>query len=284
MNSKAVFTKKDVVVIVLCGVFLMATLGSVGVSGRRRAKEAVCLSNLRQWGPVFLAFAADNDGYFTQGWIPEYTEPDAYKHYWMEALRAYYGNNHNLRCCPEAVVPGTDTFVEGWPGGPYGGLGTFVGWGAFPGECGQPSNAWNYVVACDYGSYGMNGFLCNPPPQTDNIFGRPTTWNWRTANVAGADNIPLLTGAQWLDAWPHHTDYPPEYDGHPWNYDHYISMLRICMNRHSGCVNSAFLDASARKVPLKCLWKLDWSRAFDPDEGPSEEEFPEWMAEFPPCE
>jgi hypothetical protein len=135
----------------------------------------------------------------------------------------------------------------------------------------------------------MNGFLCNPPPQTQYIFGRPTAWNWRTANVDGADNIPLLTGAQWLDAWPDATDEVPNYDGEAWqHYASYSHMVRVCINRHSGCVNSAFLDGSARKVPLKCLWKLKWHRRFNPDHGPTEEEFNSagdgWMAEFPPCD
>jgi hypothetical protein len=65
-------------------------------------------------------------------------------------------------------------------------------------------------------------------------------------------------------------------------------MVRVCINRHEGSINSAFLDASARKVPLKCLWKLRWHRFYNPDHGPTEEVFNSagngWMAEFPPCE
>jgi prepilin-type processing-associated H-X9-DG protein len=286
MSSKTAFTKKDIIVVVLCGIFLLATLGSVGVSGRRRAKEAVCLSNLRQWGPVFLAFAADNDGYFMAGWYP--CQPSVQNtDIWMEALRPYYGNDHNLRCCPEAVIPGTDELIGG---GPYGGNGTFVGWGVFPGECGQPSSAWPVATACDYGSYGINGWLCNPPAscpvfQSHNIAKN----NWRTVNVPGGENIPLLTGAQWIDAWPDATDQVPEYDGEPWGpYSDYSHMVRVCMSRHNGFVNTVFLDGSARKVGLKCLWKLQWHRHYDFDCTPTEAEFNSagdgWMAEFPPCE
>lgn len=279
MKSKVTISKKDMIVIVACLLFLLATVGSVGSGGRRRAKEAVCLSNLRRMGSAFLKFAADNDGYFMEGWTYHPSPGPVHKHYWMEALRTYYGNSHNLRCCPEAVLPGTELGHS-----EYGGAGTFTAWGVFSGECGEPSSGWSWVVACDYGSYGNNAWTCNPPPGGGIWWGQDVYW--RTANVAGAHEIPLLGGHQFLDCWPNHTDAPPEYDGQPWSQT--SQMGRVCINRHSGFVNWVFLDGGARKVGLKCLWKLNWHRAFDPERGPTEEEFnsagSEWMREFPPCE
>ena len=285
MRTKITITKKDLIVVLCCVAFLLISLAAVGENGRRRAKEAVCLSNLRQWGNCFQMFANDNDGKFMQGWID--CGPVRHTDYWMEALRPYYGNNPDLRCCPEAAIPGTAIGQ-----GPYGGAApnaTFYAWGVFPGEdCGEPSPAWSPATACDYGSYGVNSYLCSPPPGCEVIQGHPTSNNWRTANVAGADNIPLLTDNQWLDAWPRHTDLPPAYKGQPWSDNHVLSMLRVCIDRHSGSVNSAFLDYSARKVPLKCLWKLKWHRTFDLEGGPTEEEFNTtgtgWMGSLPPCE
>ena len=278
MKPKAALTKKDLIVVLACVVFLLANIAAVGPRGRRHAKQMLCLSNLHKWGIIFQQFAADNDGYFMRGWFQ--SSGDDYSissDYWMEALRPYYGNNHKLRCCPEATVPGTEA-----SGTPYGGWGTFVAWGVFGYE-------WGPVVPGDYGSYGMNGWVCNPPQQDRQEHPTLSLWNWRTANVAGAENVPLFTDNQWVDGWPHHTDEIPLYDGDPWNlYYPYSDMVRVCMNRHSGFVNSAFLDFSARKVPLKCLWKLKWNRVFDLDGGPSEEDFNSagdgWMAEFPPCE
>jgi hypothetical protein len=281
MRAKTAFTKKDIIVTLACAVFLLVNLAAIGSRGRRHAKDMLCLSNLQKWGTYFLAFAADNDGYFMRGWWPD--GPVLNTDYWMEALRPYYGNSHKLRCCPEATVPGTEIGF-----GQYGGFGTFVAWGAFEGVCGQPSSSWSPVIACDYGSYGNNAYLCNPPPEIHSIQGHPTANNFRTPNVIGAADIPLLSGSQWIDAWPDASDQVPDYDGQPWGVSHYDSMIRLCINRHEGSINSAFLDASARKVPLKCLWKLRWHRFFDPDHGPTEEEFNSagdgWMAEFPPCE
>jgi hypothetical protein len=125
----------------------------------------------------------------------------------------------------------------------------------------------------------MNGWVCNPPQLVD-IPGPPPSWNWRTANVAGADNIPLFTDSQWIDGWPEHTDEPPAYDGMPWWGETGLEedMVRYCINRHNGFVNSAFLDFSARKVGLKELWKIKWHRTFDVNHPPPA--WPEWMQDF----
>ena len=272
MKLKMSFSRKDVVVTLACLTFLLVVLGAVGATGRRRAKELLCLSNLRQWGGVWLAYAEDNDGYFMIGWSTE--QPPGipvYKHYWMEALRPYYVNP-DLRCCPEATIPATllglNQFnING---------GTFLAWGEFSGECGEQSTLWHFVVGCDYGSYGVNAWVHNTDIGPD--------INWRTPNVDGAENIPMFGGHQWLDAWPDEDDVPPDYDGQPWNQTR--QMGRFCINRHSGFVNWAFLDGSARKVGLKELWTLKWHRNSDTCGpwtvcgGVEPNDWPVWMRDF----
>ena len=273
MKSKTEFTKRDLIVVIGIAIFPLANIAAVGSRGRQRAKEAVCLSNLRQWGAIFSMYLGDNEGIFMRGWWTSGPEPiNPHKDYWMEALRPYYGNNHKLRCCPEAVIPGTEIGQ-----GPYGGVqpdATFYAWGAFAGECGQPSPSWYWTVACDYGSYGINGYVQNPPLSTGTYQGHDPKWNWRIANVAGVDNIPLLLDAQWVDGWPHHTNDPPAFQGQRW--DSVDMMKRFCLNRHNGFVNCAFLDFSARKVGLKELWRLKWHRMFDLTYP-----LPDWEAEAP---
>jgi hypothetical protein len=68
----------------------------------------------------------------------------------------------------------------------------------------------------------------------------------------------------------------------PWSTDHDLSMYRVCINRHDGFVNWALLDFTVRSVGLKELWKLKWHRTFDPDLGPTSQEFRNtgWMAQF----
>jgi len=63
-------------------------------------------------------------------------------------------------------------------------------------------------------------------------------------------------------------------------------MEPFCINRHNGHVNGLFLDWSVRKIGLKELWTLEWSRQFD-TAGPftraggvQPEAWPKWMRNF----
>ena len=63
-------------------------------------------------------------------------------------------------------------------------------------------------------------------------------------------------------------------------------MSTVCIDRHQGGINAAFLDWSVRKVGLKELWTLKWSRTFD-TAGPwtkaggvEPEDWPQWMRKF----
>ena len=49
MKRKHKISGPDVIVTVLCLTLIVMTLGAAGRQGHRRARQAVCLSNLRQW-------------------------------------------------------------------------------------------------------------------------------------------------------------------------------------------------------------------------------------------
>ena len=253
MKSKVTISKKDMIVIVACLLFLLATVGSVGSGGRRRAKEAVCASNLRRLGTAFEQFTSENDGYFHKGYMGI---PDcATTNWWFEALKPYYANQ-DLCLCPMAARPGADVGL---------------------GEVGAKFYAWSaqgWLPEGYYGSYGINGWVennqCEHEPEA------MKRRRWRKPNVAGGSNIPLLLDAQWLDGWPHHYDNPPAFDDE--DFRHGSQMIRFCINRHDGFINGVFLDGSARKIGLKELWKLKWHRKFDTD-SPSPH-WPVWMRDF----
>jgi len=67
MRLKAAPTKKDIVVFLVCLIFLMINVGAISNSGRRRAKRAVCLTNLKQLTLAWTQFANDNDGFIVNG-------------------------------------------------------------------------------------------------------------------------------------------------------------------------------------------------------------------------
>jgi len=177
------------------------------------------------------------------------------------------------------------------PTNPFGGVypnSTFIGWGIFPGpDPGEPSSAFNCVNTGDYGSFGGNAYICDPPPDVDEIQGHLTSNNWRGTDVKGSSFIPMTRDEQQIDARPHHADPPPDWSGMPRGAEasqHRISMYRICINRHDGFVNWAFLDFTLRDVGLKELCKVKWHRTFDPDLSPTSQEWRNtgdgWMARF----
>jgi hypothetical protein len=246
------FTKKDLLVVLACIVFLLANLAAIGPRGRRHAKQMLCLSNLYKWGLIFQQFAADNDGYFNRGWPPSDGEDDYFYggHHWPLELLPYYGDRR-LRFCPVAtrsLCEESRTALWAWIRG-----------GTDPERYCEPE-----------GSYGTNEWTGNQPEEFQRIAGA----NWRTANVAGADNIPLIMDCAWAGGFPEHYDEPPEYEGQLWIGDG--NMARFCINRHEGFINSAFLDFSARKVGLKELWRIKWHRMFDLTYP-----LPDWETEAP---
>lgn len=66
-NRRTNATKKDLVVVLVCLIFLVINLGAIGSGGRERAKRAVCLKNLRQLALAWTQYANDNDGFLVNG-------------------------------------------------------------------------------------------------------------------------------------------------------------------------------------------------------------------------
>jgi prepilin-type N-terminal cleavage/methylation domain-containing protein len=274
--KKRGFTLVELLVVIAIIALLMSILMPALARVRKQAKGVLCQSNLKQLGAAFTMYVGDYNGRFMEGWCEDACRQSSplNKHYWMYALKPYYGYDPDIMQCPAVIKPGSELGK-----GQYGSDGAFIGWGIFDGECGKPSS-WGYATGCDYGSYAMNSYVCDPPPCADIIQGHPTSNNWRSANVNNTGSIPLLGDAHWIDCWPHHTDPPPEYDGIAWGADPRISMDRICFNRHEGYVNWVFLDFTVRKIGLKQLWKLKWHRTFNLNEGPTKDEWPDWMKGF----
>jgi prepilin-type processing-associated H-X9-DG protein len=72
MRLKTALTKKDIIVILVCLIFLVINLGAISSGGRRRAKRTLCLTNLRQLTLAWTDYAVDNDGKLVNGDTGEY--------------------------------------------------------------------------------------------------------------------------------------------------------------------------------------------------------------------
>ena len=246
MKSKANFTKEDLVVVLCCVVFLLANLGAIGSTGRRRAKEAVCLCNLKQWGVIWKSYTDDHGGFF--GERGDYPSEGMIS--WPFISEPYY-RNRRLLLCPEAVRP----VIKG---GKY----PFASWTEQTGEYNS--------------SYCVNLWISNGDEDNDHFNDRC----WRTPHTRCAAYGPLLSDGNWKDAQSYFEDNPPPYEDFGWSPGQ-DEMRRVCVNRHNAGVNGVFLDLSARKIGLKELWIIDWHKLWQQDyEGILDTrniDWPQWM-------
>ena len=265
MKKSKAFTLIELLVVISIIALLLSILLPALSKVKSTAKTVMCQSNLRQWGVVFYMYTEDNNGSF----FPGYYEGSFTDELWTDAVRPYYnGDTDKLRCCPMAP----EGSCNGRNGADEAGN-TFEAWGISDGTS---------ITAGDYGSYGVNSYICNPPANITSIGSVKTKDNWRKMNVKGAGQIPMFLDAKWIDSWPSHTDFPPESEESGYTAS---NMTSFFMNRHNGYVNGVFLDTSVRKIGLKELYKLKWHRSFDQNgpwtrDGVMADSWPEWTRKF----
>ncbi|MHC4620213.1 MAG: hypothetical protein ACYTEQ_20900 [Planctomycetota bacterium] len=274
MKSRATFAKRDVLVVSGCLVFVLASLGAVGGGGRRRAKEAVCVSNLRRWGVIWKAFVDDEVRDRVSGSLISsagFFMDRADAVWWLKTMIENYpaSQERKLWVCPEATKVGSYPYYQRPEGAlnPHAAWDDEIDWVTIGGVTYE-----NYYVK---GSYVINLWVSN---YDDGHY-------WRTPYVRGAEDAPLVLDGQWKDMEPFPTDAPLPYEQSWWSLNTH-EMQRACISRHNGAVNALFLDFSVRKVGLKELWTLKWNRTFDtegpwtPAGGMQPEDWPEWMQNF----
>ncbi len=263
MNYK---TKKDLLVLIGCIVFLIMTVGAVGPGGRQRAKSALCRAHLRQWGFFFDMYSQDNNGKFMRGWMDNEDGTWGRGKQWMNQLRPYYFGVENLRLCPMTPMP-----KEDWVFG-----GAFNAWSNLTGT------ADDATLRGEYGSYGMNVWAYNPPPNVP-LWASTYSDYWHGPNVTDADNVPLFFDCIWTDAMPNDDCDPPSWDDYAGEvYSWAGQMQRICIMRHRSAINMLFMDYSVRRIDLKQLWQLKWYPDFDTNGywTTPDADWPDWMKDF----
>jgi hypothetical protein len=169
---------------------------------------------------------------------------------WMDSMRDYYITTEDIRCCPVATKIANPDMISGvdWWGN------TFLAWGKVP-----PWDSGGQRTIGYYGSYGVNGYIY-VPIGTD-VYGKSTERFWRTPNVRGASEIPMLLDCYFWCGWPDDDDTPPQYDGYQYRGDD-NAMNRFFLNRHNGFTSAVFLDYHVQPVGLKQLFTLNWHRGF----------------------
>ncbi len=237
------FTLIELLVVIAIIALLLSVLLPSLRKAKQQAQTVICKSNLHQWNMVFKMYTDDHNDKFHSGWGGS----AALSQWWMDSARQYYGDVDKIRCCPTATRPQWN--LDGSRGPGYDRR-PFMAWGIDDG---------GFLRRGDYGSYGINGWILNRTAAAAG--GGSAALYWRKSTVEGASQIPLLTDAQWIDAWPQPDHGPPGSEDLPWRPPSHFS--RICQNRHNERQNVLYLDGSVETVGLKQLWTLKWHRNYN---------------------
>jgi len=271
MRNRRGFTLIELLVVIAIIALLMAILMPALQRVKKQAQSVACMSRLKSWGLMFKFYTDDYDGSFNPGW-DNATGGEA--HLWPNALRPYYRDEWDMLLCPTAIR------IENEGAASSGGFaqGTFM---ATWRDLATPNGD---TVRFEF-SYGINNWTnAMTGPRGD----RPEEWFWKTTGVTGQYRIPVFGDSTWHDAWPRHTDNPPQFPhgflgGNQGTED---EMNHFCIDRHNGWTNLLFMDWSVRHVGLKELWTLKWHREFETENmwtkagGCAPSDWPQWLRKY----
>ena len=267
------FTLIELLVVIAIIAVLMAILMPALQRVKKQAATAACLSRLKQWSLAFAMYCDDNDNNFFTGEVNGTRNNAGSGRFWRITMRPY-SKDEKMWCCPQATKPAPSGTIPQ-------GLWSNIAW--------QQPNAQNKM---EVGSYGLNGWILNikaskTAGNRDNGWGRgPASAHWGTPAVRNASNVPVFTGSWWVDSWPRENDQPPPDEAGPGDTPGTNEMNRVCVDRHNGFLNVLFCDWSVRKVGLKELWTLKWSRDYVTNGpwtkagGATQDKWPQWMRHY----
>lgn len=250
-RSRTGFTLIELLVVIAIIAVLMGILMPVLGKVKKQARAAACLSHLKQWGILWSMYADGADGKFPDGQIPAHQRIGGGmpRGQWVTALKRGWEKHPEMLLCPSAKTHGAIAGNEGSFDKSY-----------------LMSNYLGVVGdenIQEESSYGMN---CWAYSTKSDLQGRKNDWHWKTQyRVKQASDVPLFLDSMWRGGGPYWEDTrciaPPTVNGQ-WNGARY-EMMHFAMDRHSGGVNSLFMDNSVRKIRVKELWGLKWHRTYE---------------------
>jgi prepilin-type processing-associated H-X9-DG protein len=241
---------------------------------KSKAKSTQCLSNLRQWGLVWVFYTDEHHGKFSDGDTVGWARGE-----WVRALAKHYREKPYLLFCPEAnqrraggsVVTETRLPLDT----PESQLA----------EYGGPRTAYNFPSFAEdqtptqlVSSYGGNNWIYNAK---SDIQGRRRQDHWGSFEVPeSTSEIPLFMDAMWRGGGPDHRvaakDQAPTYNGQWINAG--AESAHFAIARHGRGINIAFFDHSVRPItrPMK-IWTFKWHRTYQRHGIERNKTLPNWM-------
>jgi prepilin-type processing-associated H-X9-DG protein len=83
MKNRINVTKKDMVIVFACAVFLLVNIAAIGTGGRERAKRTVCLSNIKSLTSAWIIYADENDDKIVNGDTEEFSSDRVSNRCWV---------------------------------------------------------------------------------------------------------------------------------------------------------------------------------------------------------
>jgi prepilin-type N-terminal cleavage/methylation domain-containing protein len=263
MKKRIGFTLVELLVVISIIAILLAVLMPALGKAREQARSVVCKSNTKQWGMMLSMYAGANNGKFMRGFTDN-SKGDGGM--WMLRLRTYYSQADKVRLCTTASTKFCSTT-------PNGTSGPFTAWGVY-GEgylkswngSGWSNGVPNWGEKGLYGSYGINNWIHNPLDSdltTSSVSDRGSKYYvneyWRNMYAKNPSTIPAFGDSVWEGTNVLFSDMPPAAPGVSSNRE---GMWNYCIPRHGLSVDWVFLDLAVRRVSIKELWNLKWSKNF----------------------